>query len=739
MEVDALEGRRARELAAYLLAEHSFCLKLIECRRKGDLEILLVEIDVEIAPRRPVPIARTEPLLLLCPKEGADIPYVVPARENFPIDQLHVTIHDDIDFASLCLWALPAEDLRARFTPFMFLARIKEWLELAAEGALHQPGQEEPVLTGMRAQAILPAGPIGPETLLMARGHEGPRHSLTIRFSEATPEDLEDHEGGFRFVLIPVTTDVVRGRAVRSAPRTLDQLAALLAEHGCDLGQTLTDFAVSSKDEAGLDAALPVILVTFPKSAAPDGLAEGEDRWGFWMDKTVGQLGEALGTFGVSDGHIVPIIATGEDRQDLKEIRLEPMVVVHELQGSQLSALSGMAGGDDLKCLAIGAGALGSKVLEICVRGGFGRWRVLDKDVYLPHNAVRHILGDWAVGQPKAPHLHHFLNQTVPGDRIEASYVADVIDPVGLPEDVTKAFTESDMIVDMSASVAVARTLALMEDIPRCVSLFFNPGASDVVMLQEDGGRTVSLLDLEASYYGALISDEALASHLHDPNVEAIRYANGCRDITARIGPDRVAILGGLAVQGLRQTLASPAPMAKMWRTGLDGSVNVTDLPVHTYRGALQGGWDVRWSEAVLETLRSQRQADLPNETGGILLGVVDFERGLIRVSAAIEAPPDSVKKPHYFERGRTGLERRLNEVVDMTAGQLRYIGEWHSHPRGIPARPSTDDDVLFATLAGLFKSTGEPHVMAIVGDAEMYWRLGFNNESADSILALLG
>ena len=139
----------------------------------------------------------------------------------------------------------------------------------------------------------------------------------------------------------------------------------------------------------------------------------------------------------------------------------------------------------------------------------------------------------------------------------------------------------------------------------------------------------------------------------------------------------------------------------------------------------------------MLETLAAERQADLPNETGGILLALVDFERKLIRISAAIEAPPDSVKKPHYFERGRTGLERRLKEIGARTAGQLRYVGEWHSHPVGVPARPSADDNQLFGKLAELFRGTGEPHIMGIVGDDEFFWRLGIDNQVVESALSL--
>jgi integrative and conjugative element protein (TIGR02256 family) len=738
VQANELWGSRSKELVGYLLADHSPYLRFVECRRKGDLEVIVCDVHVEVAPRRPVRVARTERLMLLCAVSGNDIPLVVPVRADFPVDQLHITIHHDCDFASLCLWATPVEDLKARFTPFMFFARIKEWLELAAEGRLHQPGQPaEPVLGDARVQAILPAGPIKPEVRSVAEGEQGINKRVTIRFSEVVPGGPTSRGPQRKFVLIPVTTETVIGRAVRSAPRTLDQLVKVLAGCGCDLIKSVTDFVTTARADAGLADAWPVILVTFPKATVHGEASSEEELWAFATDQTIAELGNALGTFGTASGFTVPILGAKASDQELPKIALEPMAVLRELALADVSKLSGMEGGESLQALAIGVGALGSRVLDICIRGGFGRWRILDMDTFLPHNAVRHILGDWAIGQHKAPHVGLFLNQAVPGEPIAATFVADVTDAAALPEAAAEALKNSDLIVDMSASVAVSRTLALNENASRCVSLFFNPSASDLVMLAEDSKRACSLLDLEASYYAELTSNAALAGHLDVSDERGVRFGNGCRDVTARISPDKVAILGGLAVQGLRSASGSSGAVAKVWRTMPDGAVRVVELPTPSFRSQRLGDWDVRWSDNLVTRLSAQRCADLPNETGGILLGLVDFERRQICVSDAIDPPPDSVKKPHYFERGKTGLEARLKGIGQATAGQLRYVGEWHSHPDGCAATPSDDDDTLFAALAGLFRGTGEPYIMSIVSEAALFWRFGLNGEANEACLEL--
>lgn len=733
-----LVGRRAIEIVKYLQAGHSNYLRLTECRRKSDTEIVILEIDVEVAPRRPVRIAPCEPIMIICPREGSSIPMVVPLRQDFPDEQLHVTNHEDHDFVSLCLWDTPQEDQKARFTPFVFLARIKEWLELAAEGKLHQPEQgAEPVLTGTSVEAIIPAGPIDPDIRYVAYGRETVKNALTVRFFKTGEERLPNQSTSHKFVLIPITTGVVCGRAVRSAPRTLTRLATVIADHDGDLVEAITRFVTSVQNEVGLGDAMPVILATFPKSSEPDGEIESQEHWAFSLNDTVAEIGVAMGAYDTVGGYTAALIGQRADPDKLPELSLEPMIVIQELEPEAVPQLSGWDDDLETKCFGIGAGALGSKIIELSLRGGFGRWKILDKDVFHPHNSIRHVLGDWAIGDPKAENLRHFLNQAIPGERVQQAFVEDIENVEGLSDELRAAISEADLVIDASASVSVSRALTQMDSVPRSVSLFFNPGATDLVMLAEDAEKAQSLFDLEASYYAALISDDRLGSHLFDVGARTIRYGNGCSDLTARIGPDQVGILSGIGSKALRQVPKSDCAQAKIWRLQDDGSVSVVEVPISDFRGEQMEEWEVRWSNALIEKLSKERTRELPNETGGILLGVVDFDKRMISICTTIEAPPDSVKRPHYFERGQTGLEMRLKEIGAATAGQLRYMGEWHSHPKNVPARPSAHDDGLFSVLGRLFKGTGEPHIMAIISDDELFARIGLNDAIQDMVLTL--
>ncbi|MCY1307786.1 hypothetical protein D9M70_577420 [compost metagenome] len=48
------------------------------------------------------------------------------------------------------------------------------------------------------------------------------------------------------------------------------------------------------------------------------------------------------------------------------------------------------------------------------------------------------------------------------------------------------------------------------------------------------------------------------------------------------------------------------------------------------------------------------------------------------------------------------------------------YLGEWHSHPDGVPARPSQDDENLLNTVHRKMSVEGLPALMVIVASNEV-------------------
>jgi Prokaryotic homologs of the JAB domain len=92
----------------------------------------------------------------------------------------------------------------------------------------------------------------------------------------------------------------------------------------------------------------------------------------------------------------------------------------------------------------------------------------------------------------------------------------------------------------------------------------------------------------------------------------------------------------------------------------------------------------------------------------------------------ALPAPPDSLQAPTYFVRGKKDLQPEVEALALGSAGTLGYLGEWHSHPRGVSIRPSADDEGVWRHLERHIGPTGAPHVMVIVGDGNAFARTGW-------------
>jgi hypothetical protein len=63
-------------------------------------------------------------------------------------------------------------------------------------------------------------------------------------------------------------------------------------------------------------------------------------------------------------------------------------------------------------------------------------------------------------------------------------------------------------------------------------------------------------------------------------------------------------------------------------------------------------------------------------------------------------------------------LREKVREVEDQTLGQIGYVGEWHSHPKGYSILPSGQDFEAYSWLEGHMHPEGYPAIMLIIGDA---------------------
>jgi len=182
----------------------------------------------------------------------------------------------------------------------------------------------------------------------------------------------------------------------------------------------------------------------------------------------------------------------------------------------------------------------------------------------------------------------------------------------------------------------------------------------------------------------------------------------------------RVMLMASLLADDLARFRAQGGAAIRVWNRRADGGVDVHDVPTFQERSFEVGDLQVYLDAGLEQELRALRLGALPNETGGVLLGYYDFTVRALVLVAALPAPADSTSTPGSFERGVDGLREAVGEASRRTAGVVGYVGEWHSHPRGHSAAPSSDDVYQLIHLALGMDADGLPGVQLIVGENDI-------------------
>jgi proteasome lid subunit RPN8/RPN11 len=361
---------------------------------------------------------------------------------------------------------------------------------------------------------------------------------------------------------------------------------------------------------------------------------------------------------------------------------------------------------------------------EVLMREGFGaHWTIIDHDLLFPHNLARHTLGTFEVGLSKALSLADRIKSLRAGVSAEA-IIANVLDPGIARDAVEAAVGQADLIIDAAASVPVARFLSDHPGTGRRASIFFNPSGTSVVLIMEDKDRATDLRLLEARYYGEILRVPDLHDHLTRSS-GTVPYAGACRAVTNRIPASRAQALTGLVAMALTDALDRPAGALKIWSLSNDGSPAAHSAAIDDVRVVSILGWTITLPRCLEDAILRMRAVKLPAETGGVLFGVVDLVKARIDVVEAWPQPLGSSGSETKFVRGTKGLRPAVASAIGRTLDQVRYVGEWHSHPRRARTSPSnTDLDQIF-WLTSTLAADGCPGLMLIAGDAGVSINLG--------------
>ncbi|MDB5531497.1 MAG: uncharacterized protein JWR51_4600 [Devosia sp.] len=698
--------------------------QLLEARSSNGFELIVGVIQTE-RPQRPVTdIKREETIAILFFHEDFP-PLVLALRDDFPDTPHQSRMPMGMPFG-ICVDDRPWAEAKTTYTAAELGYRTLQWFRKASRGELHDAAQPlEPFFSLQSGyELIMPRSAWSgtadePVELSGYPAHAGREKILTL-----LPPDGKRQ--GLAITVLAYDLAAETMSRMRQSPRTLADLAAELLPRGVDLVEDLKKRINGwYSDDQRRDAIFrsrPCVLLRMPLINPVTGKVEGVDVVGFIpAEQMIGDIGVCLGTFIKGEDE-----ATGYHPRFVHgEVKLADCEVVGCLVHSAFDTIlarlvSGRATALTGKVLVIGAGAIGSSVAESLVReGAFDEWTVLDDDTLLPHNLARHTLTSAQVSSPKVDALGRRLKSIRP-DMIVNGCDENFLSKMS--EAATVEINSANVIIDASASVAVARRLSDLQSPARRSSIFFNPTGTAAVMLVEDSERRFDLRFLEAIYHRTIQTEPALAEHLVDG--KTIRYTGACRMLTSRIPASRVQVLSGLVAGGLSSALADPHATVKIWTLDAEGSVTtITSAVDGTIDHALD--WTVRMPGSLSRELVDIRSSRLPNETGGALLGIVDAAAKRIDLVAALPAPNDSKEAPTEFIRGTVGLRQVVEKAVERSASQVRYVGEWHSHPRGSSSQPSGIDMQQLAWLSTTMAADGMPGVMFIVGENDARHLIG--------------
>ncbi|HZY39614.1 MAG TPA: ThiF family adenylyltransferase [Mucilaginibacter sp.] len=352
--------------------------------------------------------------------------------------------------------------------------------------------------------------------------------------------------------------------------------------------------------------------------------------------------------------------------------------------------------------LAVGCGALGSKILSHLGRSGYVNFIVVDKEKLSSHNLSRHTLFANHVGRNKAEALAGEIKKLYPAESILMTGLSSHIDPT-FTEEVSNGFK---WVFDFTASENFFNTLVKADKLtnPNICRVSISDHGQMGVTILEGCKRNPRIDDLQISLIAAYKSYTWVTEWLSRESDQsqskdiALNIGVGCNSETTVIADDLISLHASYSSMVIKREMENTEHTGKIFLSRVgnrDSLIIETDFfavePFVCFSTINESIWEIRFVKAVIDTMKSQMGLKMPNETGGVLIGSVNYSTNTIHVVDIITEPSDSTSSDVYFLRGIQDLPEQVFEITQKTGGQLGYVGEWHTHPFG-PNKLSTTD-----------------------------------------------
>jgi integrative and conjugative element protein (TIGR02256 family) len=661
-----------------------------------------------------------------------DFPYQVPATSTrhtrfAGIPHVQWSRH-------LCMYQAPTTEWNANDGMYGYLGRLDVWLDHAAAGQLNPTGQalHPPV-------AYISAGPV---RIVIPRV-DAPRVGATnwIGFAclnrvSATRADIT---GWVQLENIGTQSSVAPAFLV-SAPMPYE-----FPTKGADLFSELERRGVS----AGLLIAALRLAVLLNVESDPLTVVLGTPMRGV--------AGTADVKYHLAAWHVEPLLVAGlrfslrrfDPNPEIKEIgeqveRLvvewlrttdvawclvredRPEIVIARDRDSSAAWFKG-------KSVALwGCGALGSCIAEFLVRAGVQKLVLRDNGIVTPGILARQLFSDSDTGMAKVVALAAKLKGIRPGIEVD-EHAEDLLSGPLASDDWTDG---AAVVIETTGSGAVMTKFeaARQKDTARThfVSMAVGHTAEHAMMLIAGAEYSGGPLDVDRKLRQECYRRPELRVYADEfwprrARTEIFQPEPGCSDATFTGSCADIALLAAAMLNLAAQELGAPTTPAiahllaqpVALRSNLSKHKRFS-WPTDQILEDPSSGYVIRlgstaWREMAGWIAANDRARAVDVETGGLLFGERNDLLRVLWVDDVSGPPPDSSHSANCFVCGVEGTAKLATEKTERTAGLVRFVGMWHTHPGGLPL-PSATDLRGIEQLVQATHSSGGESLMLIVG-----------------------
>lgn len=343
------------------------------------------------------------------------------------------------------------------------------------------------------------------------------------------------------------------------------------------------------------------------------------------------------------------------------------------------------------RVVVFGVGAIGSHVASTLSRSGVGQLVIVDGDVKLPAGVVRH--AGMTLGVGKAAEMRDLLApfewtniEIYPESTWDIDKLAELITGADLCIDATGLTPFAELLSRVASEHRVAMTTVALFRGGRVARVRRQARDDHPIVLRNGHWRYPAIpasVDRADDFVGA---ETGCAAPIHNAPPAAVMTAASLASLVA---------IDFLCERMLYE----------------DETIDVLqpiEAPFDTVGRHTPEPPTLMITEEARRSMLTAAAALHPNETGGILIGLVD-DRGAPCITEAVELRPAD-PSPHRFQiaEGKTTAAVDDARIRDARVG---YLGEWHSHPNDQPASPT--DRATMAKLAA-HPDTGNPVLLVL-------------------------